>query len=262
MNKEYFTDNLSVEDMAEMIDKTLRFEKNAKNRSIKAQLLKMIPATAAFVLVIGLVNFMGNLNIYRFDGTASERIEPNNETEVNNDDAFMVIPDEDERENIWKSENGRRARDINLIESEVIMNILNTTPTGISFTLENFTDVEYTTWDEYYLFSTNGNPLQSEWTQLEWLIEGLWGYDIGEWGDWIERPSWSIGAFSGDNTGASRSKGYIVAPNSKTEEITLDWQEVYGEQPPGEYVLWLIFNSRPDDNVFIAYNMRGYFTID
>jgi LCP family protein required for cell wall assembly len=60
MNKEYFTDNISVETMAELIDETLTLEKNKK----KINLLKIIPAVAAVVFVIGLVNLVTFLNIY------------------------------------------------------------------------------------------------------------------------------------------------------------------------------------------------------
>jgi len=62
MNKEYFTDNLSVEDIAEMTDKMLRFEYNQKTRKKKTTLLKIIPAAAAFLLVIGLANILPVIN--------------------------------------------------------------------------------------------------------------------------------------------------------------------------------------------------------
>ncbi|MCL2775054.1 MAG: DUF4340 domain-containing protein [Oscillospiraceae bacterium] len=58
MKKEYFTDNLSVETLAKLTDKMLNFEKNAKNRSLKTNLLKIIPAIAAIVLVIGGINLL------------------------------------------------------------------------------------------------------------------------------------------------------------------------------------------------------------
>jgi len=62
MNKEYFTDNISTETLAKLIDETLRLEKNNKNRSIKSNLLKIIPAVAAIVLIIGLINVLPIIN--------------------------------------------------------------------------------------------------------------------------------------------------------------------------------------------------------
>lgn len=57
MSKEYFTDKLSVEDIAEMTDKMLRFENSRKSTvNIKGNLFKTIPAVAAIVLVIGAIN--------------------------------------------------------------------------------------------------------------------------------------------------------------------------------------------------------------
>ena len=61
MNKEYFTDNLSIEDIAEMTDKMLRFENNQKIGKKKVTLLKIIPAAAAIVLIIGLINILSVL---------------------------------------------------------------------------------------------------------------------------------------------------------------------------------------------------------
>lgn len=64
MKKEYFVDNLSVETLAKFTDKMLNYEKTTKNRSIKTNLLKIIPIAAAVVLVIGAINilpvFMGS----------------------------------------------------------------------------------------------------------------------------------------------------------------------------------------------------------
>jgi len=56
--REYFTDNISDETLAKLIDKTLKFEKNRKNRDIRVHLLKIIPAVAAFALIIGAVNIL------------------------------------------------------------------------------------------------------------------------------------------------------------------------------------------------------------
>lgn len=61
MNKEYFTDNLSFEDIVEMTDKMLRFEKSAKSGNIKSKLLKIIPAAAVFLFAIGIISVINHL---------------------------------------------------------------------------------------------------------------------------------------------------------------------------------------------------------
>ncbi|MCL2773958.1 MAG: hypothetical protein FWD71_11475 [Oscillospiraceae bacterium] len=58
MNKKSFTESISDEVMAKIIDDTLNFKKTAKNRNIKTNLLKIIPAVAAIVLVIGGLNLL------------------------------------------------------------------------------------------------------------------------------------------------------------------------------------------------------------
>ena len=69
MNKEYFTDNISDERLAKLIDKTLNFEKNKKTKNITPHLLKAIPAVAAIVLIIGAINI---LPAYFSDKTAND----------------------------------------------------------------------------------------------------------------------------------------------------------------------------------------------
>ena len=59
MNKKSFADKISDETFAEMIDITLNLERATKDKNIKINLLKIIPAVAAAVFVIGFVNFMG-----------------------------------------------------------------------------------------------------------------------------------------------------------------------------------------------------------
>ena len=64
MNKEYFADNLSIEDIAEMTDKMLKYERMVKNKgSVKTSLLKIIPAAAAILLVVGFMNYASILNL-------------------------------------------------------------------------------------------------------------------------------------------------------------------------------------------------------
>lgn len=58
MSKEYFTENIKDEILIEMIDKALNYEKRQKTGSIKANLLKIIPAVAAIALVIGTANML------------------------------------------------------------------------------------------------------------------------------------------------------------------------------------------------------------
>ena len=62
MNKKYFTDALSDEALAEIIDDTLKFKKSAKDRSIK-HILKIVPIVAAVLLVIGLANLTPFINL-------------------------------------------------------------------------------------------------------------------------------------------------------------------------------------------------------
>jgi hypothetical protein len=68
MNKEYFTDNLSIETIAEITDEILRFEKNNKTEKIKINLFKIIPVAAVFFLIIGLVNLIPMFSWIGTDG--------------------------------------------------------------------------------------------------------------------------------------------------------------------------------------------------
>ena len=58
MNDKSFINNIDDETLAVMIDKTLNYKKNAKNRNITTHLLRMVPAAAAVALVIGLINLL------------------------------------------------------------------------------------------------------------------------------------------------------------------------------------------------------------
>jgi len=82
MNEKSFLNNIDDETLAEMIDKTLNYKKAAKNRNIKATLFKIIPAVAAVVLMIGLINILpAMLN--------NMEVSPDNQpgSEINIDDA-------------------------------------------------------------------------------------------------------------------------------------------------------------------------------
>ena len=59
MSKEYFTDNLSIEDIAELTDKMIKFERSAKTRKFPAaNIIKIVSVAAALVLFIGFLNFL------------------------------------------------------------------------------------------------------------------------------------------------------------------------------------------------------------
>ena len=58
MNKEYFTDNISDETLAKLIDEALNYETTKKNKNIKLDLLKIIPAVAMVAIVVGAINIL------------------------------------------------------------------------------------------------------------------------------------------------------------------------------------------------------------
>jgi len=67
MSKEYLVDNLSIKDIIEFTDEMLKVERDKKSEKNKVNLLKIIPAAAAFVFVIGLMNFTGVFSIISSD---------------------------------------------------------------------------------------------------------------------------------------------------------------------------------------------------
>ena len=56
MNSKSFLESIDDETLAKLIDTTLKFEQNQKAEKIKLNILKIVPAVAAIVLVIGLIN--------------------------------------------------------------------------------------------------------------------------------------------------------------------------------------------------------------
>lgn len=74
MSKEYFTENISDETIVKMIDKALKFEKSVKNRNIKINLLKIVPAVVVIAFAIGLTNIFPS--IYTNIGETSKEINP------------------------------------------------------------------------------------------------------------------------------------------------------------------------------------------
>ena len=80
MNEKYLLDAISDETLVRLIDETLTLEKNAKNKSIKKSLLKLIPAVAAIAIVIGFINQRGVVDMQ--SGAQSELVEGAIETET------------------------------------------------------------------------------------------------------------------------------------------------------------------------------------
>ena len=59
MNKKYYMEAFDEETLAGMIDKTLNFEKNIKNKKIpKANIIKIVSVAALLLLFIGFLNFL------------------------------------------------------------------------------------------------------------------------------------------------------------------------------------------------------------
>jgi len=82
MNDKSFVNNIKDETLVKMIDKTLLYKKTAKTRSIKSNLLKIIPAAAMIALVIGLVNLSPVIskNTYIPDNNPGVHTNPPGET--------------------------------------------------------------------------------------------------------------------------------------------------------------------------------------
>ena len=85
MNKKSFTDSLSDEVLATIIDDTLNFKKTVKTRNISATLLKIVPAAAMIALVIGLVNILPVLLNFNAD-----KIDPN--SEITSGEKVITLP--------------------------------------------------------------------------------------------------------------------------------------------------------------------------
>ena len=66
MSKKIFIDNINDETLTRLTDKMLNFEKNNKNRDRKISLLNIIPAVAAILLIIGVGNFIGIIDLHNF----------------------------------------------------------------------------------------------------------------------------------------------------------------------------------------------------
>ena len=90
MNKKSFNDSISDEVLAKLIDDTLNFKKTTKNKNIKTHLLRIIPAAAAIILVLGLINLLPlltNVNVdVEPDDTGMENYNYFVKQEINVDD--------------------------------------------------------------------------------------------------------------------------------------------------------------------------------
>ena len=98
MSKEYFTENISAETLAQLIDETINYEKSIKNKKIPVgNIIKIVSVAAALVLFIGFLNFLPM--IINFD---DNNIAPANSNEITSgentdkpeiDQSGLFIPD-------------------------------------------------------------------------------------------------------------------------------------------------------------------------
>jgi len=80
MSKKYYIEAMSDETLAKMIDKTLNFEKREK--AVKINILKIIPAAAAIVLVVALANIFPVINFTGGDAEITPGVMADNEVEI------------------------------------------------------------------------------------------------------------------------------------------------------------------------------------
>ena len=95
MNKKYINESLSDETLAKLIDDTLNFKKEKKHSGIKTNLLRIIPAVAAIVLIIGFINILPLLMKINIDVEPDHAGMPNynyfTEQEINLDDYTISL---------------------------------------------------------------------------------------------------------------------------------------------------------------------------
>jgi len=101
--------------------------------------------------------------------------------------------------------------------SPVSIILHNVSPNGISFHFENKTDNRYTYGEDYVLYVREGN----DWRIVDPIIE-KWGFN---------------------------AIGYTLEPQSITDTITINWQWLFGQLPPGEYQIQktILFIREPGD---------------
>ena len=68
----YFTDNISDEKLAELIDETLRFEKAQKSKQSIISIWRILPAVAMVAVVIGAINILSTLPMFQGDTDGSQ----------------------------------------------------------------------------------------------------------------------------------------------------------------------------------------------
>jgi hypothetical protein len=100
---------------------------------------------------------------------------------------------------------------------------------GIYITLDNLTDNEYTYSEDYALYVYENDS----WKAVQPIIDN-WGFN---------------------------SIGYILAPQSKTDEIFIDWSWLYGELSGGDYLIekGLLLVRKPGD--YDEYILEAEFSI-
>ena len=91
MKKEYFIDNISDETLAGMIDGVIRLEKNKENKSIKYNLLKIIPVAAVIFLVIGIINILPYINSQQFNSGSNGTYGTFENLEIKNNGSIVDI---------------------------------------------------------------------------------------------------------------------------------------------------------------------------
>ena len=85
----------------------------------------------------------------------------------------------------------------------VVMVIQDVSPSGLSFSFENSTENEYSYGSNFVLYTFRNNS----WELVEPIIEN-WAFTMG---------------------------GYLILPNSTTDNTAVDWEWLFGKLPSGEY---------------------------
>ncbi|MCL1859824.1 MAG: DUF4097 domain-containing protein [Oscillospiraceae bacterium] len=187
MNKKYFEDSLSDEALAKIIDDTLNFKKTSKNRSIKNNLLKIIPAVATVVLVIGLMNILPLVNITNIDGNGNAG---NHGAAVTSEDIIIdPIDDASNKTILTYDELVDKIYDKAILVEKTFKDI-----SDISVNLTNHdiyilrgdgnsVKVKYYEWteDEYELFDDNGNLTLKYMDSDKYCYIDENGNEIYEW---------------------------------------------------------------------------------
>ncbi|MCL1859822.1 MAG: hypothetical protein FWF92_11395 [Oscillospiraceae bacterium] len=189
MSKEYFTENISEETIANMIDKALKFEKTSKNKNIKANLLKIIPAAAVVVFMIGVINILSNINFTNINNisengaVASHGIEISLNTseydelgqmqELNeNDDIADDMPHGGVLAIGYKDNNGEEAIRISR-DCGATWYISNDSYDFDTYTLDaDLSAIEWLTYDEFKVW-VDDNRAELPYDRVEWYETAL-----------------------------------------------------------------------------------------